>query len=547
MAARSSTPKNLPKIYGGTRKALVHRLLVYGAAQAAVAFALAWALRVGLAAAHSGRVNWTMVAVMIASAVAMFALRVLESADTERLGQDYVMRVRLRLFKRVVERPLDMTGQSRWGVTMTRMTSDLNALRNWVAVGVARAGVATVTLAGLLIALLFFSPLTGVVVAAMVAVCIGVTAALTPTLQGRVREARRRRGRLANNLGEKMLAVGTVRHLGRTREELSRVRSQSRRLRDALVHRARTAQVIRTLPESTLPLAIAAVVVLTALSGRGPTEAPVTILLLGLVTRSLAQLARAWNYRLAFAEAQRRIGQGLGAPRIEEDPEALRLDNAEPLAIKIDGVRLGVDLAPLSFEADPGDIVHVRGPTGSGKSMLMLSIARFFDPLSGEIRLDDHPLRSVSLDSLCGSVQLVAPELPLLRGTVAENIANGKKAAVNDWIEALASACGLLDDPTLPRGLDSRIEEGGRNLPRGLRTRIALARAAAMRPRLLLCDDRAFLLDENAHEALTRVLGMLRATVLFASDQETIRLEATRTWHLSPRRQASLSSTADRV
>jgi ABC-type multidrug transport system fused ATPase/permease subunit len=148
------------------------------------------------------------------------------------------------------------------------MISDLDSLRNWVSIGVAHAVVASITICGLLFSLIFFSPRTGPALAGMVGLSLLGALALTPLLRDYVREARRRRGRLANNLGEKIFALRTVRHFGRTERELDRVRAESQHLRDALVRRVRAARVLRAVPELMLPITVATVVALTALRRR---------------------------------------------------------------------------------------------------------------------------------------------------------------------------------------------------------------------------------------------------------------------------------------
>ncbi len=525
---------NFPRVYAGRRKRLVWRLLANGAAQAAVAFSLAYALRSGLESARSGVLNWPIFVVITSAGFFVLALRVIEAVDAERLGQDYVMRVRLRMFKRIASRPVHTDKSGRWGVTMTRMISDLNSLRNWVAIGIARAVVAGITLFGLLATLSFFNPTTGATMAVLVLVCLGVSAALTPALRRNVREARRRRGRLANNLGEKVLAFQTVRHFGQTSEELNRVRSHSQRLRDALVRRIRTAQFIRILPEVTLPIAIGAVVALTAFSLQAPEDTAVTILLIGMVTASLSELARSWDYRLSFEEGRRRIGEILAGPQIKEASNAALLSGSLPLSVSFKEVYAGRNVGPFSFAASAGETVRVSGPTGSGKSMLLMLAARFLDPTEGEIRLNDEPLTSINIDSLQEAVQLVAPELPLLRGTISENLNYGLGREENAWIEKVADVCGLNDEPViLAEGLDARVEEQGKNLPQGLRARIALARAAVMRPRLLLIDDTSFVVDEQAGAALREVVDLLGATTLIVSNEEILPVPVDKMWQIT--------------
>ena len=534
---------SFPRLYSGRRRRLIWRLLLNGLAQAAIAFAMAYLLRSGLEQARLGALWWPAVAGIVASGVGILVLRVWEAADAERLGQEYVMRVRLRIFDQIAARPL-RTGRRRgWGVTMTRMISDLDSLRNWVSIGVAHAVVASITICGLLVSLIFFSPRTGLVITVVVGLSLGGASLLTPVLRDYVREARRRRGRLANNLGEKIFAFRTVRHFGRTERERHRVRSESQRLRDALVRRVRAARVLRAMPELMLPITIATLVALTALALQGADEVAIAVLLLGMIAAALGDLARAWDYRLAFEEGRRRIGALLEGPRLREAKAARDLPGEGPVSVVLDGVCVGEDLGPLHFEAGAGEVVRVAGPSGSGKSMVLALAARLLDPDLGEVRLAGLPLSSLRLDSLHEGVQLVAPEVPLLRGSVGNNLSYGIDADDDEWIAAVVSACGL-DQEThlLPDGLETRVEEGGENLPHGLRARIALARAAAVRPRLLLVDDAAFVVDPAAGAALARVVPLLGATTLVAGPEARPPLAVDRVWRLEGHREGPAKS-----
>lgn len=530
---------NLPRIFAGRRRRLFVRLILNGVCQAVVAFGLAYALRSALASARIGVLDWPMISAIATTGLLFFGLRIIEAGDAERLGQDYVMRVRLRLFRRIAYRPVGATGNRRWGVTMTRMISDLNSLRNWVAVGIARSLVASIMVVGLLGTLWVFSPLTGVAVLAMVLICAGISAAFTPLLRQYVREARRRRGRLANNLGEKVFAFHTVRQFGQTRNELSKVRSHSKRLRDALVRRMRLAQVIRVLPQTTQPIAIAAVVVLTSITSSGWNEVPVTIMLLAMVAGALTEIARGWDYRLSFEEARRRIGDVLASPQLTQADDAIELTGSGALSVDLVDLQLGDATGPLNFSASAEDIVRVSGQAGAGKTMLLLLLARFLDSEKGDVFLNGQPIRSILVDSLYQEVQLVTPELPLLRGTVADNLSYGTDVLEDGWINVIAVACGLTNDPSLVEGLDSRVEEQAQNLPRGVRARIALARAATVRPRLLLIDDQSFVTDTEAGDALQRVIELLSPTVLFASNNDKPPIPITQTWQIGPSRLSS--------
>ncbi|HEB88787.1 MAG TPA: ABC transporter ATP-binding protein [Deltaproteobacteria bacterium] len=504
----------MPRVFSGRRGRWVALLTANGVVQAASGFLMAWLLRDALEISRGGLPPWRSAAGIMLLGGVMLALRAREASDAERLGQDYVMRVRLRIFDRVASRPARTTGRRRWGVTMTRLISDLNSLRNWVSLGIARSIVASVTIVGLLVALHHFSPLSASAALVVILACGLVVASLTPTLRKQIREARRRRGRLANNLGEKVLAAHTVRQLGRRRREHRRIRKHSLRLRDALVRRVRTRAILRALPDVARPAAIAGITIAAAVSAQPASESIVAVMLVGMIAAAVGDLARAWDYRLAFEEGRVRIAEILDGPRIVESRGAVSIPGTGPLDVTFRGVGIDGALRPIDLEVGAGERVLVTGPAGSGKSTLVALVARLLEPDRGEIRLGGLRLPSIRMDALHEAVQVVSPLMPLLRGTVEENIGYAVGGGDDDeWIGRVVEACGLERDPLLsPHGLDKRVEERAANLPEGLRARVALARAAAIRPRILLVDDPAFHFDSEAMRALESVIELTGAT-----------------------------------
>jgi len=525
---------SLPRIYGGRRRALIGRLVLNGAGQGVVSFGLAYLLRSVLRrSSHLDADLWPWLVTIAASGIVMIVLRSVEAADAERLGQDYVMRVRLRIFGAVARRSAAADRRGRWGVTMTRLISDLNSLRNWVSAGIARSIVASITLVGVGVALAWTHPVALVALGVMVGISGASAWALLPILRRYVREARRRRGRLANNLGEKMLAAGTVRQFDNTRSELRRVRTHSLWLRDALVRRVRLAQVMRRIPRAAVPVAIAVLIGLAGPFDFSAADITVSVMLLGLAGSSLSDLARALDYRLAFEEGRARIDDVLAARHLKEARKAVELPPGGPVSVRVGrvGVRARLDAGP--FRASPGQTVWVTGPDGSGKSTLLALIARWLDPDSGRIELDDVPVRRLSFASLAMTVQLVTPEVPLLRGSVLDNLTYGFEDPEDEWVAKVCTTCDLGGSGG-PREelMEMRVEEQGRNLPEGLRARIVLARAAVAAPRLLLIDHPVLLTDPKARVALRRIIDLLGCTALVAGPNGPPLVESDAVWRL---------------
>ncbi|MGH0030824.1 MAG: ATP-binding cassette domain-containing protein [Myxococcota bacterium] len=515
----------LPRVYAGRRRAVLLRLLANGTCQALLAFGVAWGVRETLAAVPSQEVPWTHALALGLAGLLLLALRATERADAERMGQDFVTSTRVRLLRRIVRRPARSRSGDRLGLTLTRLTTDLSSLKNWVSQGVARSAVAAIVLPGGIVALAWFSWLGAGVGLGLVLVCVASAVAIAPSLRDRVREARRLRGRLASHLGEQVRVADTTWQFGRVEQELRRVRVRSRRLADALVRRMRLAGALRSLPDAAFPLGAALLVVL----GRGETREDLlaSVLLLGILTSKLRDAVRALDHRLAFAEARARIEQLLSAPALREVRDAVALEGEGAAALRFEGVCVDGVLEQVDLEALPGERVFVTGASGSGKSTLLALAARRFDPDRGSVRLGDAPLASSSLASVRRSVHLVSPAVPLLRGTVGSNLAYASGGADPGHVAQVAAFCEIdTESLGLPVG------EAGRDVPDGLRARASLARALLARARVLLVDDPAFRSDAAAARVLERVLATADATVLVAASEDASQAGADRVWEL---------------
>ena len=184
-------------------------------------------------------------------------------------------------------------------------------------------------------------------------------------------------------------------------------------------------------------------------------------------------------------------------------------------------------LHDVSFEAVPGQMVALIGPTGSGKSSVVSLIPRFYDPSSGSVRLDGHDLREFTLESLRSHVGIVMQETFLFSMSIRENISYGQPDAPIEAIEAAARAARAHDFITrTPQGYDTVIGERGVSLSGGQKQRLAIARALLIDPRVLILDDSTASVDsdtEHEIQAALRELMANRTTFVIAQRLSTVR------------------------
>jgi subfamily B ATP-binding cassette protein MsbA len=190
-------------------------------------------------------------------------------------------------------------------------------------------------------------------------------------------------------------------------------------------------------------------------------------------------------------------------------------------------------ICSVTMEVKPGQVVALVGPSGVGKTTLVNLIPRFYDPTGGQITIDGHDVRQVTLRSLRDQIGIVPQETILFSDTIANNIRYGKLGASQAEIEAAAQAANahgfIVDD--LPDGYDTLVGERGIKLSGGQRQRVAIARAILKDPRILILDEATSSLDTESEqlvqEALERLMhpdagGVLRTTFVIAHRLSTI-------------------------
>jgi ATP-binding cassette, subfamily B, bacterial len=183
-------------------------------------------------------------------------------------------------------------------------------------------------------------------------------------------------------------------------------------------------------------------------------------------------------------------------------------------------------LEEVSFIAQPGQLVALVGPSGAGKTTLTYLIPRLYDPTMGRILIDNHDLRTVSLDSLSDQIGMVTQETHLFHDTIRTNLLYAKLDSTQAELEAAARAANIHDFvASLPDGYDTIVGERGYRLSGGEKQRVALARVILKNPRILVLDEATSHLDSESElliqEALKRVMTG-RTSIVIAHRLSTI-------------------------
>ncbi|MCQ5183658.1 lipid A export permease/ATP-binding protein MsbA [Phascolarctobacterium faecium] len=167
-------------------------------------------------------------------------------------------------------------------------------------------------------------------------------------------------------------------------------------------------------------------------------------------------------------------------------------------------------ITDLSFSVKPGEVIAIVGPSGAGKSTIANLLPRFYDVNKGDIKIDGHSVREVTLDSLREQVGIVPQETMLFNGSVYNNILYGRLDATKEEIEAAAKAANAHDFiMQLTDGYETKLGDRGVNLSGGQRQRIAIARAILKDPRILILDEATSALDTESERVVQEALDRL--------------------------------------
>jgi len=181
----------------------------------------------------------------------------------------------------------------------------------------------------------------------------------------------------------------------------------------------------------------------------------------------------------------------------------------------------------VTFSVQPGQIVALVGPTGSGKSTICNLIPRFYDPSEGTVYIDEIDIRTVTIESLRRQIGIVLQESLLFGTTVRENISFGRPDATQEEVERAAKAAAAHDFiMQFPKGYDTEVGERGLTLSGGQRQRIAIARALLLDPSILILDDATSSVDTETEQKIQMALSNLmrgRTSFIIAQRASTVR------------------------
>jgi len=464
-------------------------------------------------------------------------LRLFEQVDAERLGQDYVHRVRMTLYDQMCKFAPRALGQRSTGTAMLRFVGDLSALRRWVSLGLARIVVSIIVAVLALGFLAYLDPYLAIISLVILLLGLSGNLLLGPRMHRAISESRRLRGRLASNINEKIRAFSVIQVFNQTGRERKRYRRQSKRLRDAMISKAWAAGLMRIVTEGSTAASMGLVLSLGALEVfRGMTSAGnvvAAMAVVGFISNAFRNLGRVHEHLQSYRVSRLKIVEFLRTRTMRGRSADLPELIVHKGTVSFVKVSLAGGIEDFTATAPGGARIAILGPNGAGKSTLLQIVARLIDPDSGQVLIDGQNLVKCKLASVRSAIGIVSPDLPLLRGSVGYNLRYRWPCATESELARVKELCSLEElFEILPGGEEYRLQESGQNLSLGQRHRLALARAILGDPALLIVDEVDANLDPHVEAVFDRVLDQFTGTVLMVTRSESRLKRADFIWHL---------------
>jgi thiol reductant ABC exporter CydD subunit len=386
------------------------------------------------------------------------------------------------------------------------------------------------------------------------AVIVALTVPLVPVFMALIGSATAERTRrqvdvlqrLAGHFLDVVSGLPTLRVFGRSRAQAAAIREMTDRYRRSTMATLKVAFVSSLVLEllATVSVALVAVAVgLRLLGGHLTLRTALFVLVLAPEAYlPLRQLGANYHASAEGIEAAGRIFDLLDAP---VPPRGHRTSVPDPSRVPLTVRGLAVAYPGgghpagegLDLEAEPGETVAIVGPSGCGKSTLLAVLLGFVTPSAGTVRVGDVPLDELDPDAWRRQVAWVPQRPRLFAASVADNVRLGRPDAPTGAVARAVADAGLeAVVGALPRGLDTRLGEGGAGLSAGERQRLALARAFLREAPLLLLDEPTANLDRRTEAAVVAAVGRLARgrTALVVAHRPALLEVADRVVELAP-------------
>ena len=510
---RETRPLTRPvqRLYFVAAAAVIVSTLITLAAPALVGYAVDH----GIAKHEQHPVDVAALAILGLALVKPFVVR-LQTLTAATASERFLTALRKRAFAKLQALPLGFFEQERTGVLVSRLTSDVQALDEFLREALVEVVGSGLQIALTVVVLVILSPTLAAVSLIALPVLLIASWTFHHSAGGAYHAIRDRVAETLTALQEGLSGVRVVQAFRRERRTMETYRPRSR----AQIGAWRRASFVNIRLFTMIPLAqtvaLVAVLLTAASMYRNGSISQGTIVAYVLYLVQLFDpIARFSEWLGEFRQGLAALGKVVGLLQAEnavsERPGAVVLPADDVL--ELDDVTFGyAGGAPVvknvSLRLDAGEHVALVGVTGAGKSTLAKLLTRQYDPQDGAIRLGGVDLRDGTLESLRHRIVMLPQEGHLFSGTIADNVRLADPEASDDEVRHALRQIGALERfAALPDGLETDVQTRGVRLSAGERQLVGIARVALANPAVIVLDEATSSLDPATEAAVEQALA----------------------------------------
>ena len=459
--------------------------------------------------------------VFFALLLLVYVFQGLSTYLVNRIGQDFLRELRIRLFSHYQRMSLAFFGRENAGRLVARMTSDVATVNDVLNNGFLMVVQSTLTLAGATIILFVLSWQLSLATALILPPLVIATVIFRVYSERAYGSVRERIADVMIHMQESFSGLRVVQAFAREQRNMERFGAINEKNFWANVNTVRISALFFPFVEWLSAVGIGIILYFGGrlVAGDAVTIGTVTafVFYLEFIFQPIQNLSQVFDMVQSAGAALNKI---FGILAVEPDvPEAeAPVALAAPLAgrIALDGVTFGYNperpvLRNITTTIEPGQHIVLVGPTGAGKSTLAKLMTRFYDPVQGRVTIDGYDLRTLANSDLRRSVTMVPQEGFLFTGTIRENILFGRPDAGAEAVEAACRTLGIDGFvESLPHGYETMVSFRGSRLSAGEKQLVSIARAFLADPPVLILDEATSSLDpateEQVEESLRKLL-----------------------------------------
>jgi ATP-binding cassette subfamily B protein len=483
------------------------------------------------------------VAILKFACVAVLAIAILDaiSSYTEKyfttsVGQWVTHDLRRTLYSRIQQLSLSYHDQKRSGDLISRVTSDIDAIQSFINTALLGTLINLITLLGMIGVMFYLNWRFTLIALSVAPILFLVVYSYTRRIKKASREVRKKEGEIVSVIEEVLSSIRVVKAFAR--EDYERRRLEEESLESVEIGLRARGLKAKLSPLVDIIVAVGTCLVLwfgahLVLSGSlSPGSLVVFILYLGKMYKPMQELSKMTDAYSKALVGYERIQEILETDKeVKNVPGAVRAPRFKG-KIEFDHVDFAYTaenstLKDVSLTIEPGQLAALVGPTGAGKTTIISLIPRFYDPISGVIKIDGTDVRQYRQKSLRQQISFVLQETVLFHAPIWQNIAYGKPEANRSEILRAAERSNADEFiQKLPEGYDTMLGERGMTLSGGQRQRIAIARAIIRDTPILILDEPTSGLDAASEKFVFEALDHLmegKTSIVIAHRLSTIR------------------------